>query len=175
MLVKVLIFINILLAAILVFAATKPNTIRVQRSIEIGAPPAKIFALLKDFHEWPQWAPQDKDDPGMTRAYSGAASGIGAVSEWNGKGSTGNGRMEIVDSVPDHRVAIKTDFVKPFAAHNLNEFTLQPAGAATRVTWTMQGTNLYVMRVMSVFINMDHLAGKHFEAGLANLKTAAEK
>jgi uncharacterized protein YndB with AHSA1/START domain len=175
MLVRILIAVNLLLAAILIFAATKPDTKRVERSIEIDAPPAKIFALLNDFHQWPQWAPQDKDDPSMTRTYSGGTSGIGAVSNWSGKRSTGNGRMEIVESVPDTRVSVKVDFVKPFAAHNLNEFTLQPAGATTRVIWSMQGSNLYVMKVMSVFINMDHEAGKHFEAGLKNLKTAAEK
>jgi hypothetical protein len=54
-------------------------------------------------------------------------------------------------------------------------FTLQPEGATTRVTWTMQGTNIYLMKVLSVFINVDREAGKHFEAGLRNLKAAAEK
>jgi len=174
MLVRILIVINLLLAAILVYAATKPNTMRVERSIEIGAPPAKIFALLDDFHQWPQWAPQDKEDPSMMRTYSGAAAGVGAVSEWQGKGSTGNGRMEIVESVPNSRVAVKTDFVKPFAAHNLNQFALEPTAAGTRVTWTMQGSNVYVMKVMSVFVNMNRVAGKHFEEGLRNLKIVAE-
>ena len=39
----------------------------------------------------------------------------------------------------------------------------------------MQGTNVYMMKVMSIFTNMDHFMGKHFEAGLTNLKAAAEK
>ena len=111
----------------------------------------------------------------MTRTYTGAVSGLGAISEWRGKASTGNGRMQIVESVPSSRVAVEADFVKPFVTHNRSEFTLQSAGAKTRVTWTLQGSNLYVMKVMSVFINMDREAGKHFEAGLANLKAAAEK
>jgi uncharacterized protein YndB with AHSA1/START domain len=175
MLVRILIVVNIVIAAILLFAATKPDTLRVERSIQISAPPARVFALLNDFHQWPQWAPQDKDDPSMTRTYSGASSGVGAISQWHGRGSTGRGRMEIVESVPDAHEVVQTDFVKPFAAHNRNEFTLEPAGETTRLTWTMQGSNLYVMKVMSVFINMDREAGKHFEAGLANLKTAAEK
>jgi uncharacterized protein YndB with AHSA1/START domain len=175
MLVRILIGVNVVLAAILIFAANKPDTIRVERSIVIDAPPARVFGLLNDFHQWPQWAPQDKDDPTMTRTYSGATGGVGAVSNWRGKRSTGTGRMEIVESVPDARIAVKVDFVEPFAAHNLNEFTLRPAGATTRVTWTMQGSNLYIMKMMSIFINMDHESGKHFEAGLKNLKTAAEK
>jgi hypothetical protein len=51
--------------------------------------------------------------------------------------------------------------------------TLEP-GPATKVTWTMQGSNLYVMKLMSIFVNMDRVMGKHFEIGLSNLKKAAE-
>ena len=38
----------------------------------------------------------------------------------------------------------------------------------------MQGPNLYVMRVMGIFVNLDRIMGKPFEDGLANLKTVAE-
>jgi len=65
--------------------------------------------------------------------------------------------------------------VKPFEAHNLNRFALEPAGTSTKVTWTMEGTNVYVTKVMSVFVNMDRVMGRHFEAGLDNLRTIAEK
>ena len=84
MLIRILIAVNLLLVVIVILAAIKPNTLRVERSIEISAPPAKIFALLDDFHQWPQWQPQDRDDPTMRRTYSGAASGVGAVSGWQG-------------------------------------------------------------------------------------------
>jgi hypothetical protein len=67
------------------------------------------------------------------------------------------------------------DFVKPFEAHNLNQFTLEPDGTSTKVTWTMQGTNVYMTKVMSVFVNVDRLMGKHFETGLSDLKAIAEK
>lgn len=175
MLVKILIAVNLILVGVLIVAAMKPDTMHVERSIEINAPPAKVFALLNDFHQWPQWAPQDKDDSAMARTYSGAASGVGAVSEWRGKRATGNGHMEIIESVPDSRVTVQTEFLKPFVAHNVNVFTLQPEDGATRVTWTMQGTNRYLMKVLCVFINVDREAGKHLEAGLRNLKGAAEK
>jgi len=50
-----------------------------------------------------------------------------------------------------------------------------PQGDATIVTWAMDGPAPYVAKVMGVFFNMDHMIGKDFEAGLANLKTATEK
>jgi hypothetical protein len=66
-------------------------------------------------------------------------------------------------------------FMRPFEAHNVAEFTLEPKGEATTVTWAMQGPNLFVGKVMSVFVDMDRMVGKDFETGLANLKAAAEQ
>jgi len=175
MILRIVIVVAVLIAAILAFAATKPNTLRIQRSININASPEKIFALINDFHNWSSWAPQDKEDPTMTRIYSGAANGEGAVSDWNSTGSAGNGRMTITGSVPSEKISIQVDFVRPFEAHNVNQFTLERAGTSTKVTWTMNGTNLYIMKVMSVFKSMDDVIGPHFEHGLANLKAIAEQ
>jgi len=172
---KIVLIAALLIAAVLLFAATKPNTFTVQRSVVIDAPPEKVFDLVNDFHNWPQWAPQDKEDPSMKRTFSGAASGVGAVSDWSGAGNTGAGRMMITDSQPAQKVSVQVDWSRPFVATNFNEFVLQPAGSSTSVTWTMRGRNLYLMKVMSVFMNMDRSIGKHFEAGLTNLKQVAEQ
>src|SRR5580704_12500697 len=174
MLFRALVLISALIAGVLIFAATRPDLIRIERSTTINAPPEKIFPFIDDFHNWSQWAPQDKEDITVKRTFSGSASGEGAVSDWTGTGNTGRGRMSITRSVPPTNVSVLVDWVKPFQAHNLNEFTLEPQGAATKVTWTMQGTNVYMMKLMSVFTNMDHFMGKHFEDGFANLKAAAE-
>ena len=110
----------------------------------------------------------------MQRTYSGAESGKGAISDWHSSGSAGSGRMSITESLPATKILVKADFLKPFEAHNVNEFDLEPAGDATKVTWTMHGTNLYLMKLMGIFMNMDRVMGKHFEAGLHNLKSLAE-
>jgi hypothetical protein len=61
-------------------------------------------------------------------------------------------------------------------AINVNEFVLEPSqpGTSTKVTWTMRGRNMFFMKVMDVFVNMDRTLGKHFEAGLQNLKIVSE-
>jgi uncharacterized protein YndB with AHSA1/START domain len=165
----------VLIGAVLVLAAMKPNTFHLERSITIKAPPEKIYALIDDFHNWSTWEPQDKGDAGIQRTYSGPAAGVGAMSEWQGSGSTGKGRMLITESVPNSRVSVAVEFVKPFQAHNINVFTLQPAGDSTNVTWNFEGTNVFVLKLMSVFVSMDRIMGDHFETGLENLKTAAER
>jgi hypothetical protein len=89
--------------SLLAYAATKPDTFRIERVTYVEAPPEKIFALLDDFRRWISWSPHDQADPTMTRTYSGAASGKGALSAWESRGSGGKGRMEITDSAPPAR------------------------------------------------------------------------
>ena len=97
------------------------------------------------------------------------------MSSWSGTGKTGTGTMTIAESLPPRTVTIAVDWTKPFAVRNINQFTLEPDGPGTKTTWSMQGPNLYMMKLMSVFTNMDRMMGKHFEEGLANLKAVAEK
>ena len=164
----------VLLVALLVYAATKPDTFRVQRSASINAPPETIFALINDYHRWGSWSPYEKLDPAMRRTYSGALNGKGSVYEWEGNSKAGKGRMEITDTAPPSKVVINLDFVKPFEAHNIVEFTLEPTGDSTNVAWAMHGRTPYLGKIVHVFFNMDKMVGKDFETGLANLKAVAE-
>jgi uncharacterized protein YndB with AHSA1/START domain len=175
MLKTILIVIVVLIAGVLAFALTKPDTFTVQRTASIKAPPEKIFAVLNDFHRWPEWSPWEKLDPAMKRTQSGATSGKGAVYAWEGNSKVGAGRMEILDAAPPSKVEIKLDFIRPFEGHNTNTFTVQPQGDATQVNWTMTGPTPYVSKLMQVFVSMDSMIGKDFESGLANLKAIAEK
>jgi uncharacterized protein YndB with AHSA1/START domain len=165
----------VLIAAVLIFAATRPDAFRVERTISIKAPPEKIFPLINDFHNWVSWSPYEKLDPNLKRTYSGPAAGEGAVYEWEGDGNVGKGRMEITDAPAPSRVAIQLDFIEPMEAHNAAEFTLEPQGDTTNVTWAMHGPSHYMMKVMDLFIGMDNMVGPQFEEGLANLKAVAEK
>ena len=170
-----LLVVAILAALVLVVAGTKPDTFRVERSITMQAPPEKIFGLLNDFHRWPEWSPWEKLDAGMTRTHGGAASGPGAVYSWQGNRKVGEGRMEIVDSSPPSRLLIKLDFLRPFEAHNTAEFTLVKRADATQVTWAMYGPANFMSKLMQVFMSMDRMIGKDFEAGLANMKAVVER
>jgi hypothetical protein len=161
-----------LLGGLFTYAATRPDTFRVQRSTLVHAPPEAIAPHLTDFRRWSAWSPYDKLDPGMKKEYGGAASGPGAVYAWDSR-KAGAGRMEIREASA-RRVVIQMDFIRPFKANNTTEFTLEPEGAATRVTWAMHGPQPFVARLMCVFIDMDRLVGKDFVAGLASLKAVAE-
>ena len=161
--------------AVLVTAAFQPNRFQVRRSAAISAPPERIFGLISDFRRWDAWSPYEKLDPAMRRSFSGADHGVGSVYQWEGNSKAGKGRMEIVEAPAPSRVAIKLDFLKPFEAHNVATFTLEPNGGSTKVTWSMDGPTPYPGKIIHLFFDMERLVGRDFETGLANLKTVAER
>jgi uncharacterized protein YndB with AHSA1/START domain len=169
------VLIGVAIAIVLILAARKPDTFSVQRATTVRAPPERIFPLINDFHQWTAWSPWENRDPAMKRSYSGPESGKGAVYGWDGNRNVGSGRMEIVDNAAPSKVVIKLDFLKPFEAHNMTEFTMLPQGDGTHVIWRMHGPAPFMSKVMHVFINMDRMVGKDFETGLANLKGLGEK
>ena len=163
------------IVGVLIAASTQPDVFRLQRSVSIAAPPEKIFPLINDFRSFGSWSPFEKLDPAMKRTFTGAPTGKSAAYAWEGNSQAGIGRMEITESTPPSRIAINLDFTKPFEAHNIVEFTLEPRGGATIVTWAMRGPTPFLGKVMHVFINFDRMVGADFETGLANLKALAER
>ena len=166
--------IAVLLAAVLIYASTRPDTFRVERSTRIQAPPEKIYAVMSDFRRFPEWSPYEHRDPAMQRTLGATTSGAGAVYAWTGNSQVGSGRMEITAVSPPTSVTIKLDMIKPIEGHNVVEFTLTPDGDFTAVTWAMQGPSPFISKLMGLFINMDRMIGTDFEAGLATLKTNIE-
>ena len=165
----------LLIAAILIYAATKPDSFRIERSTTIKAPSEKVFALINDYKQWEAWSPWEKIDPALKRTYSGAASGVGAIYEWSGNKDIGQGRMEIVESTPSTKVSLKLDFITPFEAHNMVDFTLTQQGDTTTITQAMYGPSPYMSKLMTIFFSMEKMVGGKYEEGLANIKAIAEK
>lgn len=163
-----------LVAALLLYAATRPSTFRVQRATTIRAAPEKIFALIDDLHAWAAWSPWEKLDPDMRRIFNGAGRGVGSHYAWEGNKKVGAGSMEITGAEAPARITIKLDFLRPFEGHNIAEFSLTGGSEGTAVIWSMQGPNPFMFRLVGIFLNLDRLIGKDFEAGLANLKALAE-
>jgi hypothetical protein len=172
---KIALSVSVVVVALLVFAATKPNSFRVQRSIVIHASQEKVFSFINDLHSWEAWSADTGRGGTVQKIYSGPASGTGAVAEWHGSGSAGAAKMMVTESVVPSKVSVKVDWLKPFEAHNLNEFTIHAQGGETQVTWSIQASNLYPMKVIGIFVNLESEFGKHMESGLKNLKSAAEK
>src|SRR5580658_7524615 len=165
----------IAIAIVLILASAKPATFRVERAAVMKAAPERVFPLIGNFHRWTGWSPWENRDPAMKRTYGGAESGEGAVYAWDGNKNVGSGRMEILEATSPSKIVIKLDFFTPFEGHNTAEFTMLPQGDATHLSWVMRGPAPFISKLMQVFMNLDHMVGKDFEVGLANLKKLTEK
>ena len=174
MLPAVLIGVAVVVLALVALVASRPAAFRISRTVRISAPAQSVFALVNDFHQWERWSPYEKRDMAMTKAYEGAASGAGAAYGWSGDKQVGQGRMTIVESRPCELICIRLEFERPFKATNTAEFAFAAEGSQTAVTWSLLGRNNFMMKAMSLLLNMDQMIGKDFEQGLSQLKAEAE-
>lgn len=162
------------LSLLLAYAATRPDTFRVERSALVQAPPDKLVPLIADLRQFNRWNPFNKKDPAIRVDHAGPASGPGASFSFVGNGDVGSGRVSVT-AVSPTEVGMRLEMSEPMAADNAIAFTLTPeAGGATRVTWAMQGPSPYLAKLVGVVFNMDTMIGADFDAGLAGLKALAE-
>ena len=155
------------------YAATKPDSFRVARSLVIAAPPDRLFLLINDLHGFNRWNPYERKDP-EKGVHSGAAAGVGA-SYARDSSKTGKGSMTVTESSAPSTVVMRLDFLKPFEAQNRATFTVMPKDGGSEVTWAMDGPATLVTKIMDVVIGMDKMIGNDFADGLRNLKGIAEK
>lgn len=161
------------LVALIVFAATRPDTISVRRSLAIRARAEAIFPLIEDLRQFNTWNPYALRDPTASITYEGPDKGKGAIHRFAGPKS-GDGHVEIVGTEPPHRVSMRLVMTKPFACDNAVALTLEPIGENTIVAWEMTGPATLMGKVMGLVFNMDKMVGKDFAEGLANLKAKVE-
>ena len=166
----------VLVVVVAVFAivvARQPDDFRITRSLAISAPTSVAFAQVNDLHRWLAWSPWEGIDANLKRTYEGPAAGVGAKYGWEGK-KTGAGAMTIAQSQEPASVRLDLDFLKPFKASNVVEFTFQPQGRDTLVSWTMTGKDTFVTKIFCLLCNRDKMCGDMFEQGLAKLKGVCE-
>jgi hypothetical protein len=86
----------------------------------------------------------------------------------------GKGLLTVTEVKPDREVEMQLDMLSPMAASNRILFSLSPLGAATEVTWRMEGERNFVAKALSLVMSMDEMVGVPFQNGLAALKAVAE-
>jgi len=171
---KILLGLVAVIALILIVAAFQPSQFDVKRSLAIAATPAALFEQVNDHRKFAVWNPWMKLDPNVKTTYSGPATGVGAVSSWQGNSEVGAGSQTIIESKPGELVRERMDWKEPMEGTSTVDFTFKPEGGKTVMTWHMYGPNNYMGKVMCLFMSMDKMVGGQFEQGLANLKTLAE-
>lgn len=164
-----------LLALVLILAASRPDSFRVERSARIQAPPERVYALISDLQQFKRWNPWERKDPELRYTFGASKAGVGAAYAWESQ-KVGTGRMEITEVQPGRKVLMRLDFLKPFEAQNQAEFLLQPlSGGGIELRWSMAGPSPFISKLIGLFISMDRMVGADFEDGLGHLKQLAEQ
>ena len=162
-------------AGLVAYTSTLPDESRIARTANISATPEKIFPLINNLRTFNTWNPFAQKDPNAKASYSGPESGVGAVHAWDGNRDVGEGTIAITGSSPSSEVVMNLHMIRPMEVDNRVQFTLQPRGNTTDVTWAMDARAPLIGKVMCLFFNMDKMVGGEFERGLISLKALAEK
>lgn len=169
------IFGGLALVAVLVVVAGffVPSTYRVERSLLIAAPPQRLYGLVAVPRRWPEWAIWNRRDPAMALSFFGPEIGAGAGWAWDSR-TEGRGRMTFLTADPIKGFTYELAF-PDYGSTSSGEIRFEPVPGGTRVTWTNQGDvgRNPLMHYMALV--MDRMVGPDFDAGLANLRTLAER
>lgn len=174
MLKKILIGLAVVLIALAAVIQFQPATFRIERSASIAAPAEIVMAQLTAFPKWKSWSPWDALDPAQKETFGGTEHAVGHTYHWSGNDAVGEGKMEILELVPNERAKLSLDFIRPFESHNVTEFTVKAAEQGVTVTWAMSGENNFLSKAFGLVNDMDAMLGKDFEKGLASLKSISE-
>lgn len=169
MLKRILGLLLLAVAGFLAYIAVQPSAFAVRREAVIPAPPQAVFEQVNNFRNWQSWSPWAKLDPNAKATFEGPETGNGAMFSWAGNAEVGEGKMTIIEAVPNDFVRMRLDFTQPWPATNETIFTFKPEGDATRMSWEMKGNNGFLARVVCFFMDMDRTVGGQFEKGMANI------
>ena len=172
----ILLFLGVMFVVVGLFL---PSQIHVERSIAINRPAATLFTLLNSYRHFQAWSPWAGLDPEAVFTRSGPESGVGARLSWIGDPALiGTGWQEIIESVPNERVAVDLDFGAQGVATAY--FDIRGDSLGSLVTWGFD-TDVtedagFVAGLMGRYFGLffDRWIGKDYEQGLAAFKAFAE-
>jgi carbon monoxide dehydrogenase subunit G len=130
--------VEVTLARLAAAVAARParQAYRVERSIRVSAPPARVQEWIADLRRWEGWSPWDTARPGAAPVHGGPARGPGATLYWRtGEGPGAAGRLTIL-RVTDRAVELEVSVLGETL-----DVALSVSGddAGTRVTMALAG------------------------------------
>jgi uncharacterized protein YndB with AHSA1/START domain len=149
-----------------------PPEARVERSIDIAAPPEKVFAIAGDLRRVPEWSPWVATDPATSFSFEGPEQGVGQVMRWSSNNPlVGNGSEKVTGFAVNERLETVADYGE--FGTSTSSLTLAPDGDGTRVTRSFTSALPGVVDRWAGLM-IDGSVGAEYEKGLAKLKALAE-
>ncbi len=165
----------LLMASVVAIGYALPDSVRVERSAYIDAPPAAVYDVLNGFENFTRWSPWADMDPGMSYRHEGPARGIGAKLSWQSENpSIGGGSQEIIEAQENAFLRMRFIF-DGRQSENYTSYLLAAEGAGARVVWAYE-TQFHGHLLGRYFgLLLDRALGGLHERGLARLKSLIER
>lgn len=163
-------FLVALVIVLLIAPVLMPAQYQLARSIEINAPLNAVYPRLTDLNEFVKWNPFSESDP--TSKTEVVGTGVGSTMTYSGEKS-GEGRMTIVNAVPDKSVDLRMDFYKPMPGEAMAHWIVAASSeTTTTLTWSYEQNLPYFKRYLGIM--MDFMMSPIFDKGLQNFKSLVE-
>ncbi|RMD51070.1 MAG: hypothetical protein D6830_01255 [Ignavibacteria bacterium] len=161
-----------IVALFLIIALFLPSQVRVERSIVIEKPAAKVYNLVIDFNNYKKWNPWSQMDPKAKGTLEGQPATVGQKWSWDGE-LVGKGSMTLKEFIPNKMIKSELKFIEPFESKSWDLWTFEPVDGGTKVVWANESEVDYpVGRYFGLFF--EDMMGPDFDKGLKNLKKLAE-
>jgi uncharacterized protein YndB with AHSA1/START domain len=148
-----------------------PSEARVERSIEIAAPPEKVFAIAGDLRRVPEWSPWVATDPATRFTFEGEQ-GVGQVMRWASNNPlVGNGSERVTEFLANERMVTEANYGEFGTA--ASTITIAPSEGGTKLTRSFASALPGVVDRWAGLM-IDGSVGAEYEKGLANLKALVE-
>lgn len=174
---KILLFIVLLIALVLIAALFIKKDYTVVREVIINKQKQEVFNYIKSLKNQDNYSKWAKMDVNAKKEYSGTDGTVGFVSAWDSQNDhVGKGSQTIKKITEGERIDIDLKFLKPFESNALAYMTTDSVAAnQTKVKWGFEGSMPYPMNIMKLVMNMEKMIGDDLQTGLDNLKTVLEK
>jgi effector-binding domain-containing protein len=160
-----------LLLLYLILALFAKSEMRVERKITVNKSQDLVRSKLADLNFYHQWDPFGAQDPAMTVNFSGTPGEPGHSMNWNSNvKEVGQGTLEVVAVKPDSVI----NKLSMNGMSTMAYYVLAPMNGGTEVTWGIYMKFPFLMRPMTLFMDMDKMVGDKFAAGLENFKKQIE-
>ncbi|NRD22958.1 SRPBCC family protein [Winogradskyella litoriviva] len=170
----ILFLLLILIIGLSIYVAVQPNDYKFSRNRIIEAPVSIIYNKVNDFKQWPEFSPWLEQDKEATLTYSDNSVGKGSSYSWNGA-VLGEGSMTTLNTDVNSLINQKIEFIKPFEANADIDWTFEPSGKDTKVTWQMKGKLDFVTKIFTMFSgSIESNTGPDFERGLFKLDSVVQ-
>jgi hypothetical protein len=164
-------FIFILAFCFLGFFLPKQDQVMVEKSL--SCQPNFVYQNMNDLNSWSQWTVWIQKDPNMIKNFGHTTAGVGANYSWKGNYKVGEGRIEIVESIPNQKIKFLLDFGGGYK--NISEVDIAPQGSGTKVTWIMsldKIKNPIAQHILGGYqsVLMKFMVSKDYDESLKNLE-----